>query len=87
MNIKLKKELTLVNVFSINAGAMMSSGLFVLPGLAYGISGPAMVISYKSVNKGLKVCAVVMRLSLHIVVASVLKQTDALQDQNLPPLA
>ncbi|RKY79442.1 hypothetical protein DRQ07_06395, partial [candidate division KSB1 bacterium] len=42
----LKKELGLPGVFSIAAGAMISSGLFVLPGLAYAKSGPAMILAY-----------------------------------------
>ena len=43
---KLKKKLTLIDVFSIAAGAMISSGLFVLPGLAYAQAGPAIIVSY-----------------------------------------
>jgi basic amino acid/polyamine antiporter, APA family len=43
---KLKKELKLLDVFCIAAGAMISSGLFILPGLAYFKSGPAIVIAY-----------------------------------------
>lgn len=43
---KLKKELGLLSVFSIAAGAMISSGLFILPGLAYFKSGPAIVVAY-----------------------------------------
>ncbi len=42
----LKKELGLLEVFSIAAGAMISSGLFVLPGLAFARAGPAMILSY-----------------------------------------
>jgi len=42
----LKKQLGLMSVFSIAAGAMISSGLFVLPGLAFLKAGPAIVISY-----------------------------------------
>jgi len=42
----LKKELGLLDVFSIAAGAMISSGLFVLPGIAFAKAGPAAVISY-----------------------------------------
>jgi len=42
----LKKELGLVDVFSIAAGAMISSGLFVLPGIAFALAGPATVIAY-----------------------------------------
>jgi APA family basic amino acid/polyamine antiporter len=42
----LKKGLGLFEVFSIAAGAMISSGLFVLPGLAFAKAGPAMILSY-----------------------------------------
>ena len=42
----LKKELNLLNVFCIATGAMISSGLFILPGLAHIQAGPASVISY-----------------------------------------
>ena len=43
---KLKKGLGLVHVFCIASGAMISSGLFILPGLAYATAGPAMVYAY-----------------------------------------
>jgi amino acid transporter/mannitol/fructose-specific phosphotransferase system IIA component (Ntr-type) len=43
---KLKKELSLLNVFCIASGAMISSGLFILPGLAHSRAGPAVVLSY-----------------------------------------
>jgi len=43
---KLQKQLTLLDVFAIAAGAMISSGLFVLPGLAFAQAGPAMIVSY-----------------------------------------
>jgi APA family basic amino acid/polyamine antiporter len=43
---KLKKELGLLNVFCIASGAMISSGLFILPGLAHARAGPAVVLSY-----------------------------------------
>lgn len=42
----LKKQLGLISVFSIAAGAMISSGLFILPGLAFAKAGPSVVISY-----------------------------------------
>lgn len=42
----LKKELNLLHVFSIGTGAMISSGLFVLPGLAFAKAGPAMILAY-----------------------------------------
>ena len=42
----LKKGLGLFEVFAIAAGAMISSGLFVLPGLAFAKAGPAMILSY-----------------------------------------
>lgn len=43
---KLTKELGLIHVFAIASGAMISSGLFVLPGLAHARAGPAVVLSY-----------------------------------------
>jgi len=42
----LKKELGLFEVFCIASGAMISSGLFILPGLAYAKTGSSVVISY-----------------------------------------
>lgn len=42
----LKRELGLPHVFSIAAGAMISSGLFVLPALAYARAGPSVVLAY-----------------------------------------
>jgi len=43
---ELKKELTLLDVFCIASGAMISSGLFILPGIAHAAAGPAVVLSY-----------------------------------------
>jgi len=43
---QLKKELGLPDVFAVAAGAMISSGLFVLPSIAYSKTGPAVVLSY-----------------------------------------
>ncbi len=43
---KLKKSLTLFDVFAVASGAMISSGLFVLPGIAYAKAGPAMILAY-----------------------------------------
>ncbi len=43
---KLRKELGFFDVFCIAAGAMISSGLFILPGLAYAKAGPAVLLSY-----------------------------------------
>ena len=43
---KLKKELGLLEVFCIASGAMISSGLFILPGLAHAKAGPAVSLSY-----------------------------------------
>ncbi len=42
----LKKDITLFGVFTIAAGAMISSGIFILPGLAFDIAGPAVFVSY-----------------------------------------
>jgi basic amino acid/polyamine antiporter, APA family len=43
---KLKKPLGALDVFCIAAGAMISSGLFVLPGVLFGSVGPSMIVSY-----------------------------------------
>lgn len=42
----LKKGLGLAHVFTIASGAMIGSGLFILPGLAHGMAGPAVTWSY-----------------------------------------
>jgi basic amino acid/polyamine antiporter, APA family len=42
----LKKQLGVFNVFSLAAGAMISSGLFVLPGIAFEKAGPAIIFAY-----------------------------------------
>jgi len=46
MKSSLKKELGLIDIFCVATGAMISSGLFILPGLAFAKAGPAVVISY-----------------------------------------
>ncbi len=43
---KLKKGLGSFEIFSIASGAMISSGIFILPGLAFTRTGPAVFISY-----------------------------------------
>ncbi|MBU1077001.1 MAG: amino acid permease [Spirochaetes bacterium] len=43
---KLKKVLSLFNIFCIASGAMISSGLFILPGLAHARAGAAVIFSY-----------------------------------------
>jgi len=42
----LKKRLGLLHVFCIASGAMISSGLFVLPGMAHAMAGPGVIWSY-----------------------------------------
>ena len=43
---KLRKELNLIDVFCISSGAMISSVLFILPGIAYARAGPAVILCY-----------------------------------------
>lgn len=43
---KLEKKLSFLGVFSIATGAMISSGIFILPGLAFSLTGPSVFISY-----------------------------------------
>jgi APA family basic amino acid/polyamine antiporter len=42
----LVRQLSGIGVFSISTGAMISSGLFVLPGLIYAKVGPAVILAY-----------------------------------------
>ncbi|MBN2659468.1 MAG: amino acid permease [Spirochaetales bacterium] len=42
----LKKDISLYGVFSIATGAMISSGIFILPSLAFARVGPALFLSY-----------------------------------------
>jgi basic amino acid/polyamine antiporter, APA family len=42
----LKKDLNLLNVYAITIGAIMSTGIFLLPGLAHAKAGPAVLVSY-----------------------------------------
>jgi basic amino acid/polyamine antiporter, APA family len=43
---ELKKGLGLTHVFTIASGAMIGSGLFILPGLAHAMAGPGVIWSY-----------------------------------------
>ena len=43
----LRKELGLFDIFCIASGAMISSGLFILPGLAFAKAGAAVILSYE----------------------------------------
>lgn len=45
-NGRLSRDLGIPSLFSIAAGAMISSGLFVLPALAYSVAGPGVIFSY-----------------------------------------
>ncbi|MBN1154728.1 amino acid permease [candidate division KSB1 bacterium] len=43
---KLHKDLGLTHVFTIASGAMIGSGLFILPGMAHAMAGPGVIFSY-----------------------------------------
>ncbi|MGC9364969.1 MAG: APC family permease [Fidelibacterota bacterium] len=43
---ELKKDLKVIEVFSIATGAMISSGIFILPGIAFAKTGPSLFLSY-----------------------------------------
>ncbi len=43
---QLRKQLGALDVFAVAAGAMISSGLFVLPAIAFTEAGPAVILSY-----------------------------------------
>ena len=42
----LKKDLRLFGVFAIATGTTLSAGIFLLPGLAFSLSGPAVLLAY-----------------------------------------
>ena len=42
----LRKELSVLDVFCISAGAMVSSGLFILPAVVYAKVGPWVIPAY-----------------------------------------
>ncbi|MDD4816798.1 MAG: amino acid permease [Victivallaceae bacterium] len=56
---QLIKTIGLTGVFSISAGAMISSGIFILPGLAFAQIGPAVFLAYALAG----VCALVGTLA------------------------
>ncbi len=43
---ELLKALGLLDIFCLAAGAMISSGIFLLPGLAFARTGPSVIVSY-----------------------------------------
>lgn len=43
---RLKKELGLLGVYAMATGATLSSGFFILPGIAFSNAGPAVILSY-----------------------------------------
>jgi len=46
MSTKLKKNLNLFDVYAMSTGAMFSSGLFLLPGIAAGFTGDSVYLAY-----------------------------------------
>ena len=46
MAVQLKRQIGLYAVFTVSIGAMIGSGIFVLPGLAFEVGGPAMIVAY-----------------------------------------
>ena len=43
---EMKKSLSVVDLFCLTSGAMISSGIFILPGMAFSHVGPAVILSY-----------------------------------------
>ncbi|MBN1360290.1 MAG: amino acid permease [Sedimentisphaerales bacterium] len=43
---QLRRQLGVLDIFAVASGAMISSGLFILPALAYAKAGPAVIVSY-----------------------------------------
>jgi basic amino acid/polyamine antiporter, APA family len=57
---ELKKNLKFIQVFSITVGSMMSSGIFILPSIAFDKVGPAIVVAYLIAG----LCAILGSLSM-----------------------
>ncbi|ADK82870.1 amino acid permease [Sediminispirochaeta smaragdinae] len=43
---ELKKKLRFLDLYAISSGAMISSGIFILPGIAFSITGPGVFLAY-----------------------------------------
>ncbi|MCP3902737.1 MAG: amino acid permease [Planctomycetes bacterium] len=43
---RLRKQLSLLDIYAISTGATLSSGFFLLPGIAARVAGPAVVLTY-----------------------------------------
>lgn len=43
---ELKRNIGFLGMFSLATGAMISSGIFILPSMAFGICGPSVSIAY-----------------------------------------
>jgi basic amino acid/polyamine antiporter, APA family len=57
---KLTKNLGFIPVLSITIGSMMSSGIFILPSVAFSHTGPSIIISYLIAG----ICALIGSLSM-----------------------
>ncbi len=69
---RLKKQLGLADVFGVAAGAMISSGLFVLPAIAYRKAGPALILSYLFASI--------------LVIPSILSKAELAREANVSPI-
>ena len=63
---KLTRSLALRHVFALSTGAMLSSGLFLLPGLAAAKAGPSSILAYLeagllAVPADAKCCRIIIR--------------------------
>ena len=43
---RLKRNISGIDLFCIGIGSMISAGIFILPGVAFGMVGPALILSY-----------------------------------------
>ncbi|HDR00111.1 MAG TPA: amino acid permease, partial [candidate division WOR-3 bacterium] len=43
---RLRRGLNTLHLFALASGAMVSSGIFILPGLAFARAGPSVIVSY-----------------------------------------
>ncbi len=46
MEVRLSREMTLMDATLIDVGAMIGAGIFVLTGIAAGVAGPALIVTF-----------------------------------------
>ena len=62
--VRLSREMTLMDATLIGVGAMIGAGIFVLTGIAAGVAGPALIVAF-ALNGVFSVTATVLAMLLN----------------------